>query len=237
MPDLNPEYAQFQTEIEAMIQELLTTLKKTKFTDVELAQLAAEINFFDELKGLGFEETVEKYLGSYEIKFAEIIQKAQTAGVDFAGVNTELLLRIQTLDKEYLLGKAASWGKQFDSQFVKSVIRGDTIPQTIANLSEIPLTDSQLGTVLNTSYSDFNRMATKEIYKDVPEQRFSYEGGLIPTSSDICIDLVNSQNSEGYTADEISAGISAGGGIVDWGGRVPNWNCGHTWEPIITEFK
>jgi len=237
MPDLNPQYAQFQKEIEAMIKELLTTLKKTKFSDMELAQLAAEINFFDEIKKLGFEDIVEKYLGTYETKFAELLATAKTAGVDFAKINTELLERITILDKEYLLGKAASWGKQFDSQFVKSVIRGDTIPQTIANLSEIPLTDSQLGTVLNTSYSDFNRTAIKEIYKDIPDQRYSYEGGLIPTSSEICIDLMNSQKPEGYTADEISAGISAGGGIVDWRGRVPNYNCGHTWEPIITEFK
>jgi len=237
MPDLNPQYAQFQKEIEAMIKELLTTLKKTKFSDMELAQLAAEINFFDEIKKLGFEDIVEKYLGTYETKFAELLATAKTAGVDFAKINTELLERITILDKEYLLGKASSWGKQFDSQFVKSVIRGDTIPQTIANLSEIPLTDSQLGTVLNTSYSDFNRTAIKEIYKDIPDQRFSYEGGVIPTSSDQCRWLMENQNPEGYTAAEFDAGIYTPFGMIYFSGRDPNYNCGHTPEPIITEFK
>ena len=236
MPDLNPEYAQFQKEIEAMIKELLATLKRGNFSQMELAQLAAEINFFDEIKGLGFEEVVEKYLGTYETKFAEIIAKAKTAGVDFARVNTELLLRIQTLDRNYLLGKAASWGAQFDSIFVKSVIRGDTIAKTINAMVEIPLTDSQLGTVLNTSYSDFNRSATKEIYKDTPEQRFRYAGGVIPTSSEQCAWLSNNQDPEGYTAAEFDAGIYTPHGMIYWSGREPNYNCGHHPEPIITEL-
>ena len=99
MPDYNPEYLQFQTEIEALIKELLTTLKKTKFSDMELAQLAAEINFFGEIKKLGFEDIVEKYLGTYDAKFAELLATAKTAGVDFARINTELLERITVLIK------------------------------------------------------------------------------------------------------------------------------------------
>jgi len=234
MPELNPELAQFEKDVEAVLKQLMAKLKGSKFSKAELSQLAAEFDSLAELKALGFDEIVEKYFANYETVYADIIKKAK--GVKLAGINTGLLERIIELDKEYLLGKSASWGKQFDSIFAKSILQGKTINQTVANLNEIPLTDSQLKTVLNTSYSDFNRTSTREIFKGNPEQRFSYEGSLIPTSSDICIDLVTNQNPEGYTAAEISAGIPAGGGYVDWGGRVPNYNCGHSWEPIDIEL-
>ena len=234
MPELNPQFAQFEKEVEAMLVELISKLEKGNFTQTQLSQIAAQLNSLDELKKLGFDQSVEKYFANYEVIYADIIKKAK--GVNLTGINTDLLERIQTLDKEYLLGKASSWGKQFDSSFAKSVLRGDTINQTVVNLNEIPLTDTQMKTVLNTSYSDFNRSVTKEIYKDVPEQRFRYAGGVIPTSSDQCAWLSNNQNPKGYTAAEIDAGIDTPFGVITWSGRQPNYNCGHTWEPIITEL-
>jgi len=140
------------------------------------------------------------------------------------------------LDKKYLLKSASAWSTQYESALVKSLIRGDTITQTVKSLvTEVPLTTPQLSTVLNTQYADFNRVATKEVYSGEPEQRFRYVGPLIPTSSDICIEMVEKQRPEGYTADEIAAGIKAGSGIVNWGGRVPNFNCNHAWQAIYED--
>lgn len=236
MPELNPQYAQFKKEIEQMLAELVRTLERGKPTQIQLAQIAAEIDFFEQLKGLGYEQTVDKYLGSYETVLSDLLVTARKQGVDFAGINLGQLELIKELDKKYLLGKASTWGAQFDSEFVKSVIRGDTIKQTVANLSEIPLTDSQLGTVMNTSYSEFSRMGTKEIFKNEPEQRFSYFGPLIQTSSEQCSWLVPNQNPDGYTSAQIEAGIDTPAGIVNWSGRDPNWNCNHNWRAIITEL-
>ena len=236
MPELNPQLAQFEKEIEAMLAELISKLEKGNFTRTQLAQISAEINFFDELKRAGFEKSVNKYFSGYETILADALSKARTLKVDFAGINTAALELIANLDEEFLLRKAASWGAQFKSEFAKSIIRGDTITQTAANLTEIPLTDAQTKTVLNTAYSDFNRTATKEIYKDEPEQRFRYTGGIIPTSSEQCAWLMQNQNPEGYTEAEISAGIDTPHGVINWSGRQPNFNCIHTWEPIEIEL-
>jgi len=247
MPDLNPEYVQFQKEIEAMIKELLTTLKRGNFSQMELAQLSAEINFFEEIKKLGYEQTVNKYFAGYENILSEVLDQAKDSGVDFFGINTDLLEMVQELDEEFLLGKAQAWNAQFKSEFIKSIIRGDSSTQTILNLREVPLTDAQLGVVLNTSRFDFKRMSIRETYKNKPDQRFTYEGGLIPTSSDECRHLVNEQDPKGYTMAEIDAGIETpytypeypslgelAGTVkkIYWGGRKPNYNCGHVWKPI-----
>ena len=229
MPD---PYKDFSKEVEEMISQLTQRLKRGGFSRTELAQLSAEINFFEELRGLGFEELVDEYFSNYDKVITDVLKKAKLNGVDIAAVNTEQLLLVKELDKDFLLKKASLWGSQYESELVKSIIRGDAITQTIKNLEGIPLTDSQLGTVINTSYADFERMTVRTAYEDEPEQRFRYVGPLIPTSSDICIAMMEEQNPEGYTSDEIAAGISTGGGIVNWGGRVPNYNCNHTWEPI-----
>ena len=234
MPELNQQLAQFEKEVEVILRQLVVKLQKSDLTQTQLAQIAAEFDSLEELRALGFNQIVDKYFTNYETIYADLIKKAK--GVNLAGINTGLIERIQILDKEYLLGKASSWGKQFDSSFAKSVLRGDTINQTVVNLSEIPLTDTQMKTVLNTSYSDFSRTATKEIYKNEPEQKFSYEGGIIPTSSDQCAWLVTNQDPEGYTESEISAGIDTGSGVISWSGRQPNYNCGHIWTAIITEL-
>ena len=236
MPELNPQLAQFEKEIEVMLAELISKLEKGNFTRTQLAQISAEINFFDELKRAGFEKSVNKYFSGYETILADALSKARTLKVDFAGINTAALELIANLDEEFLLRKAASWGAQFKSEFAKSIIRGDTITQTAANLTEIPLTDAQMKTVLNTSYTEFNRVSTFEVFKSDPKQRFSYFGRIISTSSKQCEWLMGNQDPAGYTQEEINAGIDTPFGIINQSGRDPNFNCGHTWRPIITEL-
>jgi hypothetical protein len=139
------------------------------------------------------------------------------------------------MDKEYLLGSAKAKASLLQSEMMKAAIRGDTINQTIKALQDIPLTDSQLGTVLNTAYSDISRTATVEIYKDKPDQRFKYVEGMSimsPTKSEICKWLILNQNPEGYTMAEIQLGIETPFGIVYETGREPNFNCTDRWVPI-----
>jgi hypothetical protein len=236
MPEPKP-LLQFEKEVETIIAEVIASIEKGGFTKAQLAQIASELDFFEQLRLAGFGKTVDKYFANYEAVTKDVLALAKKQRVDFAKVNLATLDVIAELDEEYLLRKAASWGAQFKSELAKSVIRGDTITQTAARLKEIPLTDAQTKTVLNTAYSDFNRIATKEVFKGEEDMRYQYVGGTVPNSSDICIDALASQDPEGYTMAEIEAGLSFGGGIVTWSGRVPNYNCGHHWEPIITEFK
>ena len=194
MSSLNPEYEQFAKEIESLITSINEKLRKLTLTDVELSQLAAEMDFFEQLKSEGFENVVNKYFNNYDEVLLNIATQAQARGVDFASVNVDALIHIKDLDKEYLLRSAYSWSSRYESELFKSIISGNSIQETIKNLEGIPLTDAQLGTVLNTSYSDFNRISTVEIYKDKPDQRFRYDGGVIPTSSDECRWLMDNQD-------------------------------------------
>ena len=233
MPELNPQYIQFEKDVKALLEELTSKIRQGGFSDVELAQLASEIDFFEELRNLGFEDLIDEYFDNYDIEIAKILEQAERRGIrNLTNIDIRSLEIVRELDKEYLLGKASAWSKEWQSEFMKSIIRGETIPQTIKNLQEIPLTDAQLGTVLNTAYSDISRTATVEVYKDTPEQRFRYEGGVIPTSSEQCRWLMENQRAEGYTMAEIQVGIETPFGIIDESGRQPNFNCIHRWVAI-----
>ena len=245
MPELNPQYAQFEKDVDSVLSDLLSRIKQGNFSKVQLAQIASEIDFLNELRAAGFEDVVNKYFNNYDKVLNDILNQAEKLGVrNIVGVQD--LLVIKELDKEYLLRSASAWASKWESELLKSVIRGDTIAETINNLQGIPLTDAQLGTVLNTAYSDFSRSSTKAVYADKPEQRFRYEGGVIPTSSEECRWLVLNQKEEGYTAKEIEEGIETpfihkydgrdykkgDPKVINWQGRNPNFNCIHEWVAI-----
>jgi hypothetical protein len=50
MPEINPKYLQFQKDVETLLKELTNRLKQANLTKVQLAQIASEIDFFEELK-------------------------------------------------------------------------------------------------------------------------------------------------------------------------------------------
>ena len=105
MSSLNPEYEQFAKDIEALIASINEKLRKLTLTDVELSQLAAEMDFFEQLKSEGFENVVNKYFNNYDEVLLNIATQAQARGVDFASVNIDALVQIKDLDKEYLIKK------------------------------------------------------------------------------------------------------------------------------------
>ena len=249
MPQYNPATEQFFNDIESLLQGLIDRLKEGNLSEVDLARLTSEIDFFEELRKEGLDGIVDKYFNGYDDIIADKIREAQRLGVrNLVSVNIDALEQLRELDTELFLRSAQGWSAQYKSELLKSIIRGDTIPETIKNLEGIPLTNAQLGTVLNTNYADMSRIATKEIYKDEPERRFKYVGGIIPTSSEQCRWLMLNQKPEGYTSKEIEAGIEtpfkhkytdrfgqykAGDvEIINWQGRVPNFNCIHTFEVL-----
>jgi hypothetical protein len=244
MPELNPQFAQFQKELETLLDELIKRIKQVGGTKTNLARIASEIDFFEELKSLGFEDLVDKYFSEYDKIIAKKIKEAKQQGVTgLVNVDIDSLEQIRDLETQHLIKSAQAKADLYKSELLKSIIRGDTIADTISNLEKFPLTDAQLGTVLNTQYSEFSRTATREVYKGEPDQRFQYTGGIIPTSSEECRWLMLNQKPEGYTMKEIDAGIETpfthqygelAGQVkkIYWQGREPNFNCIHQWEIV-----
>jgi hypothetical protein len=101
-----------------------------------------------------------------------------------------------------------------------------------ARRAEIQLTDAQLNVATNTAYYNIARDDVFDAFKDDPNQKFKYVGGVRENSSKQCRWLMENQKTEGYTVAEITAGINTPFGIIDRYGRRPNFNCIHTWAPI-----
>ena len=238
MAELQPDVAQLTKYFDEVFKKIIEKIKKLNLSKVELAQLSSSINFLNELKALGFDKEVNKYFGSYDKIIKDIIGKATKEGVaGITGKTISDVLLVKELDTKVLLGHVSLWADTFESQLIKGVMAGLNTKSVIQSMNEIPLSTTQLHTVLNTAHSEFNRITTKKAYEAEPKQRFRYAGGLIANSSEICTALFNNQKPGGYTAEEIDAGIPAGGGIVNWSGRVPNFNCIHHWRPITKELK
>jgi hypothetical protein len=102
---------------------------------------------------------------------------------------------------------------------------------------------ANVGTVVHTSYMQYKKAVTADAFEGVPGQRYEYIGGILPTSSDECEWLITNQNPKGYTRDEIDAGIKTPfiyeygedkgkTKIINWAGRIPNYNCPHEWLPL-----
>lgn len=172
---------------------------------------------------IGLTQTAGTIIKSY----AEQLTKQQKQKVGFF-VDNLVKLKTKTLRNFIISNK-----DNFKTKIIEFAINGSR-GEVIKNYFEkTPFTNSQIGTLLNTAESDIRRTTIISGYEDRKDQRFRYEGGVIPTSSDTCAWLMDNQDPEGYTMDEIQAGIETPYGIVDAGGRVPNYNCLHVWEPIL----
>jgi hypothetical protein len=159
--------------------------------------------------------------------YAPIIDKVQKQKVNFF-VNKLLELKTDTL-REFIQSNKT----QFKNRIIELIINGSDKKVIKQYFEKTPFTTSQIGTLINTAESDIRRSTVLSAYEDRPGMKFRYEGGLIPTSSHVCTWLINNQKEGGYTLEEIQAGIETPEGTVNWGGRVPNYNCIHHWEPIL----
>lgn len=237
---IRPEILWFTDYLDGAFNEIITRLKKINLTDVELAQLSAQIDFLDELYELGLYKQVNKYFSQYDDYIFRIVRQAQNKGLNISSLTISQLELVRELDKSMLLKSVDAWSSRFESVFIKQIIAGKSIKDIVSAMEDIPLTDAQLGTVLNTSFSEFDRITVKKIYEDEPDQRFKYTGGIIPTSSKQCRWLIENQKPEGYTTKEIENGIETPYVdkhgeqlIINWSGRIPNFNCIHRWVAVL----
>ena len=221
-------------KIEAQItKEISNIISQSKGTTLNRMSIIEDYNIEKRMTELGYQESLLKYVESFDgaVIGSQFINKISLDFVDEVNL-------IQNNLGEYLLGKQREFHSLLTMEVQNGIMSGKLDKEIIKSLSNVPLSERQLKTVVNTSYQNHSRNITKEAFKDDEEQLFEYVGGLIPTSSDICRELIES--GETYTQAEINAGIPSGGGMVFWDGRDPNFNCGHEWLPVssvATETK
>lgn len=246
----------FLSDIESaqkkLINKIELALKKGYFTDVELAQLSAEIDFYDELVKGGYSEGLEKYLTGYEEIAERIFNEARLRGV--SGITSVSLADLDTLidiKGEELLGKARLYGSQIKSALFNNLISGTPQNEIIESLSNIPLKDNQLIAAVNTGVAEFERTAMARIYEESPDQRFILVGPKDVRTRASCEAVLNYQPKEGFTKKEIDEGaatelvkkhaIEFANNESDLKNSLKNpytfadcgkWNCRHRWKPI-----
>jgi hypothetical protein len=227
-------------KVDVNLQRILVGMSKE-----QLVLAMQDDNWLTILRQAGLSKWLADYSRNYDKLFANQVGKIgiskvnQVAGdIDIVKSNMDL---IKASNDRTIVGYQTQATELVRSKLISSIADGiSSRVTTTAILNENPLhTPSQVGTIVNTAYADFQRTATAQIFKDKPEQRFKYEDVLIPTSSCQCKWLVLNQRKEGYTKAEIDKGISTpctdskGNELkIYWYGRKPNFNCIHEWLPI-----
>lgn len=190
--------------------------------------------FYELMDDMGINDFIDDYIALMD-KEAGLYAKLYS---DRAIQDLETL---QNLRYTELVGRFKANADTLQAKLYESIINGVTFQQTKDALKGIGFTDAQLGAIVQTGYYDFSRSATFKAFEDNPNQKFEYEGGIIPTSSDECKWLMLNQKKGGYTFAEIAKGIETPfvhtsgklkgqTKVINQFGRNPNFNCIHVWK-------
>ena len=218
-------------QVKTRIEKILANLTdKQRLAIIENPKLLDDL-----LKDIDVDELAKYYsaelsgvAGKVIKDYSSAIKQTQKQKVNVF-VNRLLELKTDTLRQFVEVNKTV-----FKNKIIELIINGSDRNIIKEYFEKTPFTTSQIGTLINTAESDIRRATVLSAFENDKEMRYSYEGGIIPTSSDICTWLYENQNPEGYTLEEIQSGIDTPHGLVDWGGRVPNYNCIHHWQPITS---
>lgn len=230
MDELEKLLAAIDKKVKTKLEKLLRGL-----TDKQRLALIQNPKLIDQLLAdINVEEIAKHYIFLFNeaaigtvFSFKDIITKAQQNKVN---VFVKSLTQLKTASlRDFVISRKQEFTNKI-FEFVSGQTKWDIAK---SYFDKTPFTGSQIGTLINTTESDIRRTTVLSAFEDRPDQRYEYIGGLIPTSSETCTWLIENQNPEGYTLDEIQAGIETPFGTVDWNGRIPSWNCIHSWSPIL----
>lgn len=201
---------EFLDSLEKIRLELIARIKKGNFNQVDMVQLASQIDFFEELKSLGYTEALENYLKGYEDVILELKKQADRIMLQSFGFG----LSVRDLDQfinvkaDELLGHANQYAKELKSGLLRNLIAGTPINEIADSLNEIPLANTQLRVSLNTGIAEFERLGTAKIFEDAPETRFRLSGPKDIRTRASCEAVLRYQPKNGWTKEEIDKGAA-----------------------------
>ena len=154
--------------IEKIRTQLLQRISKGNFTQADIINLAGQIDFFEELQSLGYGDLLEEYFKNYEQVILDIKRQADALGIN-VGASFADLDKFIDVKFDELLGEANQYSKRLKSELLKNVIAGVSPNEIANNLSDIPLTNTQLRVAVNTGIAEFERIGTAKIFEDEPD--------------------------------------------------------------------
>lgn len=237
--EIEPIIDQLTKSGEEFKRKLLSILNKYKTIDrIEFAKLVSQIDFW---KGLDLETQIKLNLNDlftqYDKQISELLLYADSQKIRHTlAINSNLFESMKYYRGKELLGRAELFSDVLKNSLLNSIINGTPIEQIKEDLAKSTLTSGQMNVAISTGYNDYGRTLINLSYKDFPDQRFLYFGTIIPTASKQCTWLLMNQSlkksEEGYTKKEIEKGIKTPYGIINWNGRIPNFNCDDRWYPV-----
>lgn len=237
--DIENKLKDLDSKIEALIIKLL---KQNKSKELIISLANKELESY--IMSQGLEEVLNRYSDSLVIEALSTVQGFTKLTntekiIESVGLSTE---QLASTYRDTILGYFQANTGRLKAELLNALLDGTPTPKiaerlraTFTRVSDGTmhfLTDANINTVIQTSYSNVSRLATAKAFEDDKTQRFEYFGGVIPTSSDTCKWLIENQDPKGYTKEQIDRGIETPHGRVDWQGRQPNYNCLHTWVPV-----
>lgn len=234
---------------EELIARLSVLMKRAKAN--ELYNIVLDGGIEEILLSLGIDELLDDYARSLTVSamtkvggFAKLKQVEKQ--IDNIAMVTE---NISNVYRDQILGHFQANAAKLKGELLNGLTAGMQPKQILGNLFDPELgtfitkaqgtshilTEANVMTIIDTSYSNVTRVGVAQAFADNPEQKFEYVGGVIPTSSPQCRELMETQKPGGYTKAEIDAGIETSHGIINWFGRQPNYNCIHEWLPVYED--
>lgn len=234
---------QFLNELSKIDQQITKTveklLKEGKSVDIILAIVNKDLDKY--INALGVERLAQEYATSLLTEGLTTVKgfkklAATEEIINAVGQNLQPLVETY---KDTILGYFTANTKRLEVELLNGLLSGTPTAEITknlqANFTRVSdqtyhiLTDANINSVIQTSYSNINRVSIANTFKDNPEQKFVYIGPRDDKNSDACASILDNQDPAGYTKEEIDKGIDLGGGVVNWQGRVPNYGCRHFW--------
>lgn len=240
----------FLDDLDGLSLQYIARLKEvfaSGATDVELAILISETNFFREFLGGEFDGRINKFLDEYDDEIAKLIIQAQDKGLTGINrVNLSSLEALKGLDLVKILRRAEDFDGEVRSELLRQVITGKSSKQITESIlpkiqSEMKFAPSWFASALNTSYQNYNATATETLFEDEEEAKFYLDEPddiRVRPACRYALDLFKTKYKGGLTVKEINAGaipyVNVKGAIdptqkydfVNRGG----FNCRHQWK-------
>ena len=211
---------------------------RTQLTDTEVMLLAKEIDFFDQLERMGYNNILIKMQGQYEDEVAMIFRslgasRMSRIPMDAVRVMDDLI----AFEMDYLADSVKVYAKDLKRAMLRGIATGQSDRVIIESMkiqfgAGKGITGREAQSLLGDAFSRFSNSTQAKAFQEFPEQKFIYVGPNDAVTRDACQRVLSgSMSNDGFTAKEINALANGSDffGFSDRGG----YNCRHDWVPIL----
>jgi hypothetical protein len=147
---------QIEVDFIAKLEKVLANPKG--LTREQLARAVADIDFIEELKKLGFESELTRFISGYTDAITDVLQFAEREQVAYLiRTKGDIFQRIKLVDFDGILRRASVYSDEVQSAMLKGIITGKGRVEIIKDIGTFNLTSNWMNTAITTAYRQYNR--------------------------------------------------------------------------------